>query len=240
MAYDLTKFTILDITECGRAMRMIGDGAVSMEETANRVAGHLYDNLLDGTGTRAASLVRLFKTHAYEKLDDDLKGFASNLMAGIQLKDDTKCLTLLGTIGENEEWNSRKTSKGHQAIPLPSEEVVNKIPMMRNLIKQLGLSVQSVVHPDTSLLMDMAQETYNVFLVPEAVGSPNIPAQDGFVVPYGIKSVLGFGGVLPSGDLFMIIMFLKVPVAKETADLFKNLSLNIKLAILPFETRVFS
>ena len=46
--------------------------------------------------------------------------------------------------------------------------------------------------------------------------------------------------MLPSGDIFVIIMFIKVPVAKETADLFKNLSLNQKLAILPFEKAVFA
>jgi hypothetical protein len=239
--YDLRNFTIRDITECGRAMRRIGDGVASMEETAGRIVRHLYDNLVDGqSGSRACSIVRFFKTHAYERLDDGLKSFALKMLGGSAPLPETKCFTLLGTVGENQEWNTRRTSNGHQAIPLPSEEVVHQIPMMRNVIKQLGLSVSSVVKPDPALLLDMEQKTYSVFLVPEALGSPYIPAQENFVVPYGIKSVMGFGGMLPSGDLFVIIMFFKTPVEKETADLFKNLSLNIKLAILPFETRVFA
>ena len=241
ITYNLRNFTIRDITECGRAIRKIGDGAASMEETAGRIVRHLYDNLVDGvTGGKACSLVRFFKTHPYGKLDDELKKFALNMLGGSIPLPETKCFTLLGTVGENPDWNTRGSSNEHKAIPLPSEEVVHQIPMMRNVIKQLGLSVSSVVNPDPALLLDMEQKTYSVFLVPEALGSPFIPAQENFVVPYGIKSVMGFGGILPSGDLFVIIMFLKVPVAKETADLFKNLSLNIKLAILPFETRVFA
>jgi hypothetical protein len=239
--YDLRDFTIRDITECGRAMRSIGEGGSSMEEVASRIVRYLYDNLTDGTNYgQACSLVRFFKTHPYENLENELGEFAVKMLGGNAPVPETKCFTLLGTVGENPEWNMRGASRGHQAIPLLSDEVVRQIPMMRNVIKQLGLSVSSVVKPDPALLLDMEQKTYSVFLVPEAVGSPYIPAQENFVVPYGIKSVMGFGGILPSGDLFVIIMFLKVPVARETADLFKNLSLNIKLAILPFETRVFA
>jgi hypothetical protein len=239
--YDVTNFTIREMTECGRAMRSMGVGASSMEEVAGRIVRYLHDTLIDGqTGKRACSLIRFFKTHAYEGLDDELKDFALNMLGGSTPLPEIKCLTLLGTVGENQEWNSRETSKGHRAIPLPSEEVVHQIPMMRNLIQQLGLTVRSVVKPDPKLLLDMEQKTYNVFLVPEALGSPYIPAQQGFVIPYGIKSVMGFGGMLPSLDIFVIIIFLKASISREAADLFKNLSLNIKLAVLPFERMVFT
>jgi len=240
-AYDVTDFTLRHITECGIVMRKMNHGAASMEEVAGKVVRYLYDTLIDGrTGERACSLVRFFKTHAYEQLDDELKTFALKMLGGSAPLPETKCFTLLGTVGENQEWNLRGTSKGHQTIPLPSEEVVHQIPMMRNVINQLGLSVRSVVKPDPALLLDLEQKTYSVFLVPEALGSPYIPAQENFVIPCGIKSVVGFGGILPSGDLFVIIIFLKVPVSRETADLFKNLSLNIKLAVLPFENAVFA
>lgn len=239
--YDVTNFTIREMTGCGKEMRTMNDGASSMEEVAGRIVRYLYNTLVDGqTGRRACSLVRFFKTHTYEQLEDELKAFAVNMLGDAPVSSGMKCLTLLGTVGENQEWNARRASRGHQAIPLPSENAVNEIPMMRNLIKQLGLSVSMVINPDPALLLDMEQKTYNVFLVPEAFGSPYIPAQKEFVVPYGIKSVTGFGGVLPSGDVFMVIIFLKVPLSRETADLFKNLSLNIKLAVLPFEEEIFA
>jgi hypothetical protein len=239
--YDMTNFTIREVTECGRAVRTMGVGASSMEEVAGRIVRYLHDTLIDGqTRSPVCPLIRFFKTQAYEGLDDELKAFALNMLGGSTPLPGMKCLTLLGTVGENQEWNLRGTSKGHKAIPLPSEEVVHQIPMMRNLIKQLGLSVRSVVRPDPALLLDMEQKTYGVFLVPEALGSPYIPAQEEFVVPYGIKSVMGFGGMLPSLDIFVIIMFLRVSISREAADLFKNLSLNIKLAVLPFEKTVFA
>jgi len=239
--YDITSFTIREMTECGKKIRIMNNGAASMEEVAGRIVKYLYDTMVDGrTGERVCSLVRFFKTHTFEQLDDKLKGFAVSMLGKGTVIPAMKCLALLGTVGENPKWNSRKTSKGHQAIPLPSKEAVNEIPMIRNLIKQLGINVSHVIQPDPSLLLDIEQKTYNVFFVPEAFGSPYIPAQEGFVIPYGIKSVLGFGGILPLGDIFLIIMFLKIHVSRETSDFFKTLSLDLKLAVLPFEKEVFA
>jgi len=238
---DVAKFTIREVTELGRAVRTMGAGASCMEDVAGRIVRYLYDTLVDGrTGARACPLIRFFKTQAYEELPSGLQAFAQKMLGGDSPQPGMKCMTLLGTIGEDPKWDSRETSRGHQAIPLPSEEVVRQLPMIRNLIKQLGLSVQSVVNPDPALLMDMEQNTYGVFFVPEALGSPYIPGQEEFVIPNGIKSVVGFGGMLPSLDIFVVILFLRLSITRETADLFKNLSLNTKLAVLPFENAVFS
>ena len=239
--YDIMNFTIRDMTVCGKVLRNIDKGAKSMEDVANRIVRHLYDTLTDGqTGKRACSLVRFFKTHDYEKLDDELQSFSRSMAGDSPVLPGTKCLTLLATVGESQEWNSRKTSKGHKAIPLLSEQAAYQIPMIRNLLKQLGFSEIMVIKPDPKFLLDIEQRTYNVFYVSDALGSPHIPAQKEFVIPYGIKSVLGFGGLLPSGDIFVVIMFLKVPVSKEGADFFKLVSLNIKIAVLPFENTVFA
>jgi hypothetical protein len=110
--------------------------------------------------------------------------------------------------------------------------------MVGQLIQQLGLEVNTVLRPDPAVVMDMAQTTYNVFLIPEAAGSRYVPAQDDFVIPFGVRSVLGFGGILPSGNLFAIIMFSKVTVSPQTADLFRSLALSIKIAILSFDDGV--
>jgi hypothetical protein len=233
--YDLTKFTLREMTECGAALRRAGSEAENMEEVANSIVRYLYDHLLDKqTGEKACALVRLFKTHACEGLEADLQEFARGVLSGHSISSDIKCLTLLATAGEKSAWNSRKTSVGYKAIPLPSEQVVEQFPMVSQLVKQLGLEVNTVLDPDPSLLVDLEQRSFNVFHVPEAVGSPYVVAQEEFVIPVGIKSVLGFGGMLPSGNLFAIIMFSKVPIARQTADMFKTLALNVKMAVLPF------
>ena len=82
--------------------------------------------------------------------------------------------------------------------------------------------------------MDLAEKAYNVFYVPEAIGSQYVPVQEEFVIPFGIRSVLGFGGILPSGNLFAIIMFSRVRIEPDTAEMFKTLALSAKVAILPF------
>lgn len=238
--YDITDFTIRQMAECGKCLRTMGKGAATMEEVARQMVRHFYDELVDGDGKRACSLVRFYKTHPYRMLDARLQGIARKLMGSTPDLPDMKCLVLLATAGEEPEWNIRQRSQDHQAIPLPSEEAISQAPMVHNLILQLGLNVSMLAQPDPSLLLDLAQRTYNVFYVPQALDSPHIPAQDAFVIPYGIESVLGFGGMLPSGEMFAIVMFLKVPVSQEIATLFKPLSLNVKMGILSFEKAVFS
>lgn len=238
--YDVTHFTIREMSECGKALRTLGAGAASMEETAGRVVRHFHASLVDGEGKGAAALVRFYKTHPYGELDVELQGFARTNLGDLPPSAEMKCLVLLGTAGDEPDWNSRRTSRGHQAIPLPSEEAVNQAPMVSNLITQLGLPLGMVVRPDPKLLLDMEQRAYNVFHVPEALGSPFIPAQQDFVIPRGIRSVLGFGGLLPSGDMFAVILFFKIPVTAETANLFKALALNVKMAVLSFDHLVFS
>lgn len=240
--YDLTKFTMRDMTECGAALRKLGSGATSMEEAASRIVGYLYDHLIDQqTGAKACALVRFYKTHPYEGLDTDLREFAGSLLGEQPASPALKCLTLLTTIGEKPEWNSRANSVGHKAIPLPSEKVVTQLPMIAQLVKQFGLEINMVLEPDPNFLMDLAQTTYNVFYIPEAVGSPYVPAQEEFVIPSAIKSVLSFGGMLPSGHLFAIILFSKVHIPRETADMFKTVALSAKMAVLPFgEESVFA
>jgi hypothetical protein len=233
--YDLTRFTLRNMTECGTALRRVGSEAENMEEAANEVVRYLYDHLIDGqTGEKACALIRFFKTHAYEEFEADLREFARGVVDEQALSPEMKCLTLLATAGERPEWNSRETSVGHKAIPLPSEQVVEQFPMISQLVKQFGLEMSAVLQPDPSLLVDLEQTSFNVFYVPEAVGSPYVVAQEEFVIPFGVKSVLGFGGMLPSGNLFAIIMFLKVHIPRETADMFKTLALNVKMAALPF------
>ncbi|MFL5807816.1 MAG: hypothetical protein ACJ8CR_39560 [Roseiflexaceae bacterium] len=234
--YDLTHFSSSDMTRCGAALRKFGADAQTMEEVARRVVGYLYEHLIDEqTGERSCALVRFYKTHAFGELPMPLRTFASGVLGADSLPPATKCLTLLATAGARPEWNARNMSVGHQAIPLASPELVARLPMVARLLKQFGIEIESFLATDPAMLLDLDQQTFNVFYVPDAVGSPIIPAQTDFVIPYGIRSVLGFGGVLPSGDLFAIILFSKVPISRTTAELFKPLALNVKVAVLPFE-----
>lgn len=237
--YDLSRFTLADMTRCGVALRRMGMGASSMEEVSDRLVRYLYERFQQPDGASACALVRLFVTLPYASLEPSLQQFARDV-SRTDLAPTTKCLTLLGTAGDESEWNARRTSAGHQALPLVSEHSVARSPMIAQLIQQLGVEIKALLG-DPQLLMDAEQHSFNVFYVPAAQGSPYIPAQQQFVKPYRVQSVLGFGGLLPTGEMYATILFSKMAIPRESAELFKPLALNVKVALLPFAGgKVFS
>jgi hypothetical protein len=234
--YDLGSFTMADKVACAGALRTIGAEAVGVADTAARVVRFFYDNLGDPeTGARSCALVRLYLTKPFEELDEGQRAFALarlGALTGEPASPRMKCLTLLATAGDLEAWNSPERSAAHRAIPLASEEVVRRSPMIAQLIGQLGLQISQVLEPDPSLLVNLGEADYDVFYVPVAAGSPFIPAQEEFVAPYGVESVLGVGGLLPAGEFYALVLFSKARVPLETARLFKTFALSVKSALL--------
>lgn len=239
--YDFGHFGISQMIQCGANLRLSAKDATSMEEAAERIIALLYESLVHGEA-KAPSLVlaRLYKTHSYGRLPLDLQEFARSVFPDQTLTDETRCLTLLATRGADPAWGSRRTSQRHKAIPLPSVEIVEQLPMIAQLIRQLGLDLAEVVSPSPSVILNMQQRSFNVFHVPEALGSPFIPAQKDFVERHGVRSVLGFGGVFHDGDVFACILFSRAVITRDVAGLFHTMALNTKLSLLPFvDGRVF-
>ena len=234
MPSDLTKFGLSEMLRCSTELRRATKEAATMEEAAQRVCRVLHDELVTPEGSKACALVRCYKTHPYDKLEPELQAFARAVLRADTIGSAVRCLTLMGTTGDESAWNSRRTSAGHQAIPLPSAEIIEKAPMIAQLIRQFGLDLTDVIQPTADLVRGLTGKTYGVFHVPDAVGSPYIPAQKDFVLKFGIRSVVGFGGSLPSGDLFAVILFARVPISSETADRFRNLALDVKSGFFPF------
>lgn len=236
--YDLVNFSQENMYRCAIDLRSTNADASNMEEVAERIVRYLYENCTDPqTGKSACALVRLFKTHPYQNLPRELQQAARNLLKVNSIPSETKCLTLMATAGEEDHWNTRDGSSGHKAIPLMDVDFVSNIPMISRLIQQFGLEIDTVLEPMPDLLVHSERKIHSTFIfhVPTALGSQYIPAQENFVIPYGVKSVLGFGGLLPSGNLFVIIMFTKALISEETAALFKWVSTYTWLALTPFD-----
>jgi two-component system, NtrC family, sensor kinase len=231
--YDITQFTLEDMVHCGASLRAMGEGAASMDEVAGRIAAHFHGAVCCPDGKRASALVRLYKTHRFEKLPSEIQRLAER-RAGQPLAATTTCVTLLGSAGEEPAWRSRRTSENHQAIPVVSEESLAKMLMLEQLVTQLGIDKGAFVRGEAPSV-DEARG-FDVFHVPTAEGSPFIPAQ-AFVRDYRVRSVIGFGGTLPDGEIFLLVLFAKVAIPRETAELFGPLALNAKLAIQPFVGR---
>ena len=220
---NLESFGVADMMALRADIRGAFDAgpAGSFEEAAQLLAQLLRSRLSTSKGEPACALVRIFKTHPLAALDEELKTWAMQRMTDTDRTAATRCLILMGSDGVEPAWRSRHGSIGHKAIPMVDADSVAQIPMVAQLIRQLGLDTTTVLRPDARLLLLADKRTDGVFHVPDARDSAYIPAQKGFVVPYGVRSVLGFGGMLTSGDLVAAILFSTVSVSTPVAEQFR-------------------
>jgi hypothetical protein len=241
--FDLTELTDRKAQEIAAAMRRFGLGADSLEAVAQRIVRYLYDHCVSATGQRQIGLVRVFKSHPYRLLPDELRTYVDGLPTSLGLaateKDAMRCLALLATAGAEPAWNDRRLSARYRAVPLINERGLERLRMVSQLIDQFGLSADAVLRPDPSLFTDSRRKNFNVFFVPTALGSPYIPAQADFVIPYGIQTVLGIGAMMPDGDFVTVILFLQVILTRAIAESFKYLMVAVQLAMIPLHRRVF-
>src|SRR5262245_7688192 len=109
--------------------------ATSLEEAAQALAAALYTQFAEST-----ILARVFITVPFAALPPLTQAFVRALPgAAAALTEATPVLSLVGTQGQKPEWNDRRKSKQHRAIPLISVEFVDGIPMIARLLRELGV-----------------------------------------------------------------------------------------------------
>ena len=236
--HHLRSFQLRDMTACGAILRRLGAGANTFDEVADRLVRHLYTSLtLAQTGEPACVLIRLFKTSPYGLLAPNLKALADQKLGGATGSPSMTCLTLVASAGSCPDWNDPALSTCFRVIPLDTPDALNRLPMFSRLFQQLGVELPGRVGNEQTLLVDPREHAFNVFHVQEAAGSPYVPAQEGFVLKYGVRSVLGFGAPLPDGEVFSIILFSRDVIPESTAQLFKPLALCAQTALAPYAVK---
>jgi signal transduction histidine kinase len=226
--HDITAFGLADMAACGAALRSAGAEAASFDDAATLMARYLYDNLhTSDPGERASVLVRLFRTVPYGRLNPEQQKVVQGQLRGRDPSPSLVCLALAASNGDVEAWNDPSRSEHHRLIPLPNGRTWP--PMFAQLVHELG------VHPsgpnDSELFMDAVDKNCNVFHVPQADGNPHLPAQEEFVRAHGVRSVLGFGGMLARQDLFFVVVFTRAPITPPCAALFRSIAYSAKLAL---------
>lgn len=217
---------------CSAELRSLCLTAHDADEGANRIISYFYEQLLrPGTREPACGLVRLFRTRPLSSLSpkDAAAAMAADPSLGA-LDPNTVCLSLRATRGIEPDWNDPALSRHHRLTPLSSEQVASNLPMASALVADLGipsclLSVEPAVPKEL-------RSYFKVFHVEHAPGSPLVPAQEEFVKPYGIQSVLGFGGLLVQAQAFVVMLFSRVTISKRTAELFQTLAPSVALALI--------
>jgi two-component system NtrC family sensor kinase len=239
---DLLRFGGDDRRHLQLALSRATRRAETMEEAASVTCRILYDQLETETPVgrkRACVLVRCFKTHLFGLLAPDLQLAAeSRLPEGVHPTPDLRCMTLLASAGDRPEWCSRHTSRRFRATPIDHGSLAS-MPMWRGLFHQCGMAIPGAPSAETddgeSQFMDRSHRSYNVFCVEQALGSPSVPDQDGFVVPFQVASVIGFGGQLRRGDVYAMLLFTCVPVTRQVAMQVNAIALEVTSTLFRFE-----
>ena len=203
--------------------------STSLQEAAQILAEACFEDFKE-----SLVLVRVFATFPYAKLPDLNRQFARKLAAEMghedKLADNTPVLSLIGTRGVEREWNDWRKSEGHLGVPLLSKEIVQGIPMIAQMLKDLGLGLDWLSLPEGTGITERRGHTGGVFLVPDAKTSTDaqnreiIPDQD-FVEKYGVKTVFGNGArfFVHSTEFIVSIFFTRQSLDKSIAHRFNSL-----------------
>lgn len=234
----LSRTSVDDIVRLNTAARDVARDRTSMAEAAQAMSELLFRELQTDGAKPAAALARIYLTSRYGTLPTDLQAVARS-HTGTPLPASAPCLTLLGTAGSRPEWCDPARSRAHRAIPLSSTSgVATEAPMIAGLMSQLGVSIDEIVELAQEDALGMHHRDYGIFFVEDARSSPLIPTKD-FVHDEGVRSVVGCGGALPSGEIFAFILFAKVTIDDGVASLFRTLAYGIKAALIPYTYNVF-
>ena len=211
------------ITELWRKVEPQVQKSKALEEAAQALTTGLHAQFKE-----SVVLARVYFTVPFGKLPGPNKTFVQNLAesagAASDLKPTTPVLSLIGTHGQEADWNDRRKSKGHVGIPLTSSAFVEAIPMISRLLKELGVPLDWVDTQDAEIIkkMDRAAGLFFVENAAEATdhqGRKIIPAQD-FVSGYNVKSVFGVGGGYAGGQMVAIVAFCGDVIPRAAAERF--------------------
>src|SRR5262249_44898467 len=140
--FELPRLPLSAPVELGREIGASREASRCLEEVAACVVGTLRDRFVDERDELASVLVRFYKTACFEQLAAGLRAIGRGILGEARPDRDMRCLPLLATAGEEPEWNDRARSRRHQCIPLPSGERVAAMPMIAQLLRQLGVDLR--------------------------------------------------------------------------------------------------
>lgn len=193
-------------------------------------AAQKFSELMYREFSNSIILTRVFVTIPFSKLPSDNQNFVIKIAdsAGIrsQIRDNTLVLSLLGTQGQNEDWNNRRNSKKHAGIPLISDDFIDSISMMSRLLKELGIRLDWLADYDAGIVKKKLGRLSGLFYVQDAANTTDdrgrkvISAQD-FVKTYNIKTVFGMGGGYSVRGIYSVMInFTKKNLPQRGAERF--------------------
>ncbi len=105
--------------------------------------------------------------------------------------------------------------------------------MISELFSRFNVRLEDISN-DSPAIAANAPRVFDLFRVDDARGNASVPDQEEFVVRYGIRSVIGFGGTCRHGDLFVIMIFSKCELGDEFARKLRTLALDVVTSVFRF------
>ena len=214
------------ITDLWSGIQADVSGAGELEVAAQALAQAIQKQFEE-----SVVLARLFVTVNFDALPASNQAFVRELTKGsdTDLAGNVPVLSLVGTSGQESNWQDRRKSEGHVGIPLMSSDFVDAIPMISRLLKELGVPMDWVDTRESDLIQKTIGQSDGLFFVTDASeatdteGRKIIAAQD-FVNEYGVKSVFGVGTAYPGSQLVVLVVFCRDGFSRDAAENFLPLA----------------
>jgi len=220
---NLYQATSEEISDLARSLWQESFNQVaSFEQAAQYCAREIQDQFRQEDGQSLFALVRVYRLMARSELPADLKQIAPSGSAPVW--------TLFGTSGDEPAWCDRNLSKAHKVCAEESS------PMFKLAAAQINLKNDAPIDTEAPIVAQRDNSLVHYFYIAEAQNSPVI-VQDSFAMPYGIRSVVGFGCKFMSGNDCLILAFAKDSLTIAEALRFVALSPFVPTLLAHFDRK---
>jgi hypothetical protein len=225
MNINLHKTDDKAVNQFARSLMDVRTQSASFEGASQRLVETLYQSLRQANGQPTFALLRVYRLMRHAELLPELQALVDPARE--------RWMALMGTVGIEPAWGDRRLSQGHKVLNLGEDQS----PMLSAALYQLGLDVGLALPEGSDMELGSTSYMTRYFHVPQALGSPYVPAQDGFVVPYNIQSVVGIGSGFVSRSLYILLGFSLLPLDKEHARFVAQMAPFIGATLASFDAK---
>lgn len=227
----LSGFTIDDLEDCNRQLRVIGAGAATMGEVAQRITDALFERLCDDRTHQEPVTVSLHKSHPMRALPLDLHALVRATDPSIE--DDDPCLVPMSA---SPDHSGRLLGS---SPPLTARTWTSQ-PALASIASAMGIDLAVLPDPITAIKAGLHTRLLDGLFV-EAVRTSGALSGPGRAEldAAGVQSAIGIGGWLPSGNVFLLLVLARVPIPPRSARLLRSLTPAIRASLTPFTHRPF-
>jgi serine phosphatase RsbU (regulator of sigma subunit) len=229
---ELPAWGLSDMVEYGTGVRNATAGAATMEDAAAHMLRYLRGAFRTTAGRSAFVLGRFFNTAPWEDLPPDLRAVVHPAGSEAPEPVGLRSLVLLASDGERPEWCHRQETTGLPPTLLESVEATEANPVLAPFVRELGVDLETFVHGNREGRAPH-RTAFGVLHIEDATDASRMPLQE-FVEEYEIQSVIGFGGVQPTGNTCAVVLYSRVQIDADAALLLRIIAASVKLALLPY------